>query len=144
MLIRITLRDPKPLQTTDGHLWESGRVVLAKLIGRGVLLKGHCPSKPTRKRTLSTAFLPLFLCREQHSTALATVHLSRPMMLGNDFSTCAVLVNLVSQRADRNPEQLCRGSAAPALVFQRFDNEFALDLRDRVPDEVKATEELLV
>ena len=62
-------------------------------------------------------------------------HLSRPM-LGNDFSTCAVFVNLVSQRAERNPEQLCRGSAAPTLVFQRFDNEFALDLRDRVPDEM--------
>ena len=62
------------------------------------------------------------------------LHLSRPR-LRNDFSTCAVFVNLVSQRAERNPEQLCRGSAAPTLVFQRSDNEFALDLRDRMPDE---------
>jgi hypothetical protein len=53
---------------------------------------------------------------------------------GHCFSTPIVFVDLVPQGADRNSEYLCGVSAAPTLICQRFDNEFALDLSNLTPD----------
>jgi hypothetical protein len=43
-------------------------MLLAKLIGSDLLLKGDCPSCTDVQSAQSTAFLALFLCQERNST----------------------------------------------------------------------------
>jgi hypothetical protein len=54
--------------------------------------------------------------------------------LGHDFSAVIVLVDLIPQGAERDSEYPCGIGTAPTLIRQGFDNEFALDVRNRTPD----------